>query len=187
MQRFVSTTKLDDYVVEGMLATSARLDALSITSVIARDAGDRVPFQHGWSLGYIAIAYVPRFVWPEKPWTTIGEWVTDNFGSGPMIESATGPSWVGEFYFNFGWAGVVIGMALLGAWFRWVHECFLGVDATIPSLFAGAVALFAIAPAVLGGVIAPINDVVYKVAPIVLVHLFVRAFTRPPPPLPPAV
>jgi hypothetical protein len=187
MQRFVDTAKLGDYMLEGIVATSNRLNALGITSVIARDAGNRVPFQNGWSLGYIAISYVPRFLWPDKPLTTIGRFVTDHFGSGPWIDSATGPSWVGEFYFNFGWPGVVIGMGLLGVWFRWLHEAFLGANATIPSFFAGVIALFAIAPAVQGGVIGPINGVVYTVIPIVLVHLCVRAFSRPPPPLPPAV
>jgi hypothetical protein len=187
MQRFVTTTDFDDYLVVGLQATSNRLDALSIESVIVRDAGTRVPFQHGWSLGYIFLAYIPRVVWPGKPPMTIGEWVTDHFGSGPMIESATGPSWVGEFYFNFGWAGVVVGMALLGVWFRWLHECFLNASAAIPSLFAGVVALFGVAPKVLGGVIAPVNDVVYQLVPIIFVHLCVRALSRPPPPLPPAV
>jgi hypothetical protein len=187
MQRFVGTTKLDDYLGEGLRATGNRLDALAITSVIARDAGERVPFQGGWSIGYVFLSYVPRVIWPGKPATTIGEWVTIHYGSGPFVDSATGPSWVGELYFNFGWAGVVLGMALLGAWFRWLHEAFLGPRAAIPSLFAGVVALFAIAPAIQGGVIGPINGVVYNVAPIVLVHLCVRAFSRPPPPLPPAV
>ena len=187
MQRFVGTSKLDDYLVDGLVATSARLDALAITSVITRDAGHRVPFQNGWSLGYIFVSYVPRFLWPDKPLTTIGGWVTDNFGSGPWIDSATGPSWIGELYFNFGWAGVIVGMGLLGVWFRWIQEAFLAPNATIPALFAGLVALFAIAPAVQGQVLAPINGVVYNVAPIVLVHLLVRLFSRPVPPLPPAV
>lgn len=187
IQRFLGTTKFDDYLAEGLTATSNRLDALGITSVIVRDAGRRVPLQYGWSLSYIAISYVPRFVWPDKPLTTIGKWVTDNFGSGPGIESATGPSWIGEFYFNFGWAGIVIGMGLLGVWFRWLQEAFLSSTATIPALFAGVVALFGIAPSIQGGVIAPINGVVYNVVPIVLVHLCVRTFSRPPPPLPPAV
>jgi hypothetical protein len=185
MRRFIDTTRFGDYLAQGLVATSNRLDALAITAGIARDAGTRVPFQHGWSLGYIAISYVPRFVWPDKPLTTIGGWVTAHYGSGPWIESATGPSWVGEFYFNFGWAGVLVGMGLLGVWFRWLQEAFLGVNATIPALFAGVIALFAVAPAIQGAVIAPINGVVYNVTPIVLVHLCVRTFSRPPPPLPP--
>jgi hypothetical protein len=187
MQRFVSTAKFGDYMLEGLVATGSRLDALGITSIIVRDAGTRVPYQYGWSLGYIFISYVPRILWPGKPWTTIGGWVTDHFGSGPMIQSATGPSWIGEFYFNFGWAGVVIGMALLGAWFRWLQEAFLGVDATIPALLAGLLALFALPTGIQGGVIGAINVVPFYIVPVALVHLCVRALSRPPPPLPPAV
>jgi hypothetical protein len=72
-------------------------------------------------------------------------------------------------------------------WFRLLQESFLNANATIPGYLAGVVALFAIAPFVMGGVIGPINGVIYNVTPIMLTHLVVRAFTRPVPPLPPAV
>lgn len=184
MQRFVRTSEMGDYLRAGLEATSNRFDALSITSVIVRDAGDVVPFQGGWSLGYIAISYIPRLLWAGKPDTTIGQWVTDKFGSGPWIISNTGPSWVGELYFNFGWAGIAIGMLLLGVWFRLLHESFLRPDATIPALLAGVVALFSIGPTLQGQLLGPINGVVFNVTPIVVAHLVVRALTKPAPRLP---
>ena len=93
-----------------------------------------MPFQDGWSLAYIPAAYVPRLVWPGKPRFETGQWVTDNFGFGPHIRSSTGSTWVGEFYFNFAWAGIAIGMALLGVWFRFLQDSFLGMQATIPAM-----------------------------------------------------
>jgi len=136
---FSSSTSLPEHLREGMLSTAARLDGLGILSTIVRDAGTRVPFQGGWSLGYIPISYVPRLLWPGKPVLEIGQWVTDNYGAGPEIESSTGATWPGELFFNFGWTGLFIGMALLGLWFRFLEEYFLRIDATIPALMASIV------------------------------------------------
>ena len=179
---FVHTSELSEYLSLGIQSTSARLDILGIESVIVRDAGHRIPFQGGWSLSYVAIAWVPRVLWPGKPIMTIGQWVTDFFGPGPTITSSTGPSWVGEFYFNFGWTGVAIGMAALGLWLRFLQESLLGLTATIPALLAGVTTIFQIVPTIESTVVAPVNNVIFRLIPIVLTHLVVRAVTRPPVP-----
>jgi hypothetical protein len=186
ISRFVDTAKPGEYLVSGVEHTAGRLDMLGIESVIVRDAGRTVPFQHGWSLGYVVIGYVPRLLWPDKPVITIGQWVTDHFGGGPEVTSNTGPSWVGEFYFNFGWWGVIVGMGLLGIWFRFLQEWLLGPDAAIPALLAGVVSIFAIAPSVETGVVTPINSVVLGIMPIAFAHLALRSVTRAPAPAPSA-
>lgn len=172
------------YLREGLESTAHRLDGLGILSVIVRDAGTRVPFQGGWSLSYIPVSYIPRILWPGKPKFTTGKWVTDNFGF-PGIESATGCTWVGEFYFNFGWTGVVVGMILLGVWFRFLQDSFLRIDATIPAMLAGVVTILVLASALGGDLVTPTSGVVFNVAPIVLTHLLVRQLTPPPARLPP--
>lgn len=185
MRHFVDTAETDDYLRGGLWSTAARLNALDITSVIVRDAGRRVPFQEGRTLVYVPMAYIPRIIWADKPSLSIGQWVTDHFGSGPEIRSSTGPSWIGEFYFNFGWAGVVIGMALMGVWMRLLQESFLRMDATIPMLLAGVVSILVIPPQVEAELLGPINSIVFQVTPIFLTHLVVRTFTAPPDRLPP--
>jgi hypothetical protein len=154
-------------------------------SVIVRDAGTRVPFQGGWSLAYIPAAYVPRLLWPGKPKFTTGGWVTANFGYGPHIESSTGATWMGELYFNFGWTGILVGMTLLGVWFRFLQESFLRIDATIPAMLAGVVAVLTLATGVEGTMLGATNTVIFNVAPIMLMHLVVRTITPPPARLPP--
>jgi hypothetical protein len=179
MSGFLARADVGDYLLSGLEATGVRFNALGILSAIVRDTGVLVPFQGGWSLGLIVIAYVPRVFWPGKPSTTIGQWVTDHFGSGPIIVSDTGPSWVGEFYFNFGYSGVILGMVFLGIWFRVIQGMLLGRDAIIPALLAGVMAM-PVAIRFEGGVIAPINGVFYSFIPVFLAHFFVRLFSRPP-------
>jgi hypothetical protein len=184
MANMVATSDPADYLKTGINTTARRLDALGILSVILRDSGTRVPFQGGWSLAYIPMSYVPRLVWPGKPSFETGQWVTDHFGY-PGIVSSTGCTWIGELYFNFGWTGLLVGMTLLGVWFRFLQESFLGIDATIPAMLAGTVAILTIAPGLGGDLLGPTNGVIFNVTPIVLTHLLVCRFTRPPARLPP--
>jgi len=173
-----------EYLREGLEATGHRLDGLAITSIIARDAGSRVPFQGGWSLAYIPMSYVPRLLWPGKPKFETGLWVTDHFAF-PGIDTSTGSTWIGEFFFNFGWPGVLIGMALLGIWFRFLQDSFLRMDSTIPAMLAGVVAILVIIPNIGGDLLAPTSGVIFNVAPILLMHWLVTSFMPPPRRLPP--
>lgn len=180
-----STSDPGQYLWTGIEATARRLDGLGILSVIVRDAGNRVPFQGGWSLAFIPMSYVPRVLWPEKPRFETGQWVTDNFGHGPGIESSTGCTWMGELYFNFGWTGLLVGMTLLGMWFRFLQEYFLGLNATIPAILAGVVTILTLASGVGGDLISPTSGLIFRFAPILLTHIVVRSLTPPPARLPP--
>src|SRR5262249_54705167 len=122
MARFTSSANPTEYLQGGIETTAHRLDGMQMLSAILRDAGTRVPFQGGWSLAYIPAAYVPRLLWPGKPKFTTGQWVTDHFGYGPYIRSSTGATWMGELYYNFGWTGILVGMTLIGVWFRFLQE-----------------------------------------------------------------
>lgn len=179
LSQFLAATLSWEYLQVGIQATGYRLNALGITCVIVRDTPSPVPFQGGWSIGYIVIAYIPRLLWPGKPITTIGQWVTDNYTSTTFVRTNTGPSWLGELYFNFGYAGIIIGMLLMGIYFRVLQNYLMGRDAKIPMLLSSVVVIFATAMTLGGGLIGPINSVSFKVAPIILMHIAVRVFFPP--------
>jgi len=71
----------------------------------------------GGELVYLTWAVIPRVLWRDKPFVSRGEWFTSEIGFS-MNEGAsttsTGMTSPGELYWNFGWAGVVIGMSFLG-------------------------------------------------------------------------
>jgi hypothetical protein len=175
---FVSGVDFGNYVKAGVQATGKRLDLLGIVSVIVRDTPERVPFQGGWTIGNIFISFIPRILWPGKPEITFGRWVTANY-VGPST-SSTGSSWVGELYFSFGFPGVVLGMLIVGIYFRILHTTFFGWGAPIPAVLAAVVILWETCPAIEMNLIAPFSALFFALAPILLAHLAVRILAAPP-------
>lgn len=65
-------------------------------------------------------AFVPRILWPDKPWVVRGGWFTSYTGASARETASTssiGMEAAGELYWNFGYVGVVGGMFILGALF----------------------------------------------------------------------
>jgi hypothetical protein len=172
--RFVTHQDLGDMLWTGVASTLVRFDGLGIASVIVRDCPSRVPYQGGWTLAQIPLSFIPRLVWKDKPDMTSGGWVTEKFAGGPGILSSTGSTWVGEFWFNFGWPGVVMGMLVMGIFFRTLHEILFKPPAVIPAQLMAVIVLFAVPPTLGGAVISPVNGVVFGAMPVVLMHFAIR-------------
>jgi hypothetical protein len=181
LSQFVSSADWQEYFLAGLKATGNRFNSLGITSIIMRDTPDRVPYQGGWSIGNIVIAYVPRIFWPGKPDIAIGQWITSNYGPGPHIRSHTAPSWIGEFYMNFGYLGIVGGMMVMGVYIRLVHTYLFRPNATIPIALAAVAALQAIVLAVEKALFSPINGLTFKLIPLVVVHVVWVMLSGPAP------
>lgn len=178
--RFAGSKDFNDLLVQGIAATSIRFDGLGVASVIVRDCPSRVPFQGGWSLGYIPLSYVPRIVWPGKPDLAPGLWVTAHFGAGPGVFSHTGSTWVGELWYSFGWFGVMIGMAVMGIFLRVLHEMLFQPEAVIPAQLMSVIVLFTIPPTLGGALIGPVNGVIFGAMPLVITHWCVRVMSGAP-------
>jgi hypothetical protein len=74
----------------------------------------------GDSLRMVLYALIPRFIWPEKPIisSTATEYNRLMTGSGG---SANGPGVYGEFFWNFGWIGVVMAALFLSIAFAMLN------------------------------------------------------------------
>jgi len=78
----------------------------------------RSGLQLGSSMRDLYYAFIPRIIWPEKPPVSRGAWFTTYLGmanSEAEATTSTGMTTVGEWYWNFGVAGVAAGMFLTGA------------------------------------------------------------------------
>lgn len=81
---------------------------------------DKYGFRFGETMAYMAYSMVPRILWPNKPTVTQGAWFSYYLGFAPSPEKATvslGITAIGELFWNFGIAGVIIGMFIVGLGF----------------------------------------------------------------------
>jgi hypothetical protein len=91
-----------------------------------------LPYQYGKTAGALLLKPIPRTILPSKPLGASGlftrEFYPDAFDAGfaTIVSAQT------EFYMNFGWVGVVLGMALLGRCSGWLY----GLSARSPLWFA---------------------------------------------------
>ena len=78
---------------------------------------ERTGLRYGETLDYMAYAFIPRPLWPDKPNVTRGAWFTIYLGQARNerdVTTSTGQTATGELYWNFGVAGVLAGMAFIG-------------------------------------------------------------------------
>ncbi len=74
-------------------------------------------YKMGETLEYAKYAFIPRLLWPDKPNVSRGAWFTTYLGFAAREEeatSSTGMTSAGEWYWNFGIPGVVLGMLGVG-------------------------------------------------------------------------
>ena len=69
-----------------------------------------VPYKHGRDLLAIPLAFVPRAIWPSKPIISTGA----EYGVALGTLTSVTPFPFGEMYWNFGKAGIIIGMFIWG-------------------------------------------------------------------------
>jgi len=75
---------------------------------------------HGATLWNAALAFIPRVVWPDKPIMTSGGLVTQYTGIHFMTGTSVGIGHVMEFYVNFGWITVFLGLMVFGFVLGWL-------------------------------------------------------------------
>jgi hypothetical protein len=88
-----------------------------------------VPYQYGWLYSYMAITWIPRFIWPDKPsMSEANQYYQIAYGLSTEEDLARVSISVGlltEGFMNFGWAGVVGVMFLAGIFFDFYQKTFL--------------------------------------------------------------
>lgn len=123
--REVRSWDADTYVDRSLLAFAGRVSTITSTAAVLRDVPRWVDYKYGATLILApASVLIPRILWPDKPNVTIGrEFATTfNLVNASDRETQIASSWVGELYWNFQLPGVVFGMFLIGAAYRWVYR-----------------------------------------------------------------
>jgi hypothetical protein len=101
-----------------------RIGHIAMFAYVVETTPDTVPYWDGETYTFLLASFVPRFLWPEKPEAGFG----NEFGRRYSVlhprnyETTINVPWLTEFYMNFGPAGVLAGMALVGAGFRFLIQ-----------------------------------------------------------------
>ncbi len=107
----------DKNASSGLLSRSANVAQMTnIVMLVERNNG---PY-NGRASAPILIAFIPRFLWPDKPIIQLGAWFAVQIGAGGIneygiINNSINMTVAGELYLDFGWFGVLIGSLLFGA------------------------------------------------------------------------
>jgi len=124
-------------------ATLSRLSLLQQSANVIELTPSRVPYQYGSLYSYIAVTFVPRFLWPDKPsvndanqWYQITYGLTDRRQLS-SVSIAVGT--VAESYINFGWFGPLLIIFPLGIFLGSFERIFLQADSGLLFSCLGAV------------------------------------------------
>ena len=123
-------------VSRAMDLAPGRLDYLLPLAWLAQHAPDPLPFLHGETYAPLLYKLVPRVVFADKPRDV------DDLGKRydflpPKSMKNFKVHQLGEFYVNFGVAGILAGMFLLGLLYRALHELFHKAGACAATMAAG--------------------------------------------------
>jgi len=105
----------DDY-----LKLSSRADSLVTFIRVAQLTPDIIPYWGGYTYGTLLPSLIPRFLYPNKPQKMLGQEFGHRYGFLTLEDTSTSYNLAAivEMYVNFGDAGVIVGMFLLGCIMR---------------------------------------------------------------------
>ena len=124
-------------------ATISRLALLQQTANVIELTPRRIPFQNGGTYSYIAITFIPRALWPDKPSVNdANRWYQVTYGltaPGQLSSVSIAVGTVAESYINFGWLGPILIVFPLGIFLGCFERIFLHADAGLLFSSLGAV------------------------------------------------
>lgn len=107
----------------------SRISLLNQSANVIEQTPSVVPYQYGWLYSYMAITWIPRFVWPDKPsMSEANQYYQVAYGltrEEDLNKVAISAGIMTEGFMNFGWAGVVGIMFLAGIFFDFYQRTFL--------------------------------------------------------------
>jgi hypothetical protein len=124
LQKRIVSDGIQGTVEKGFVTSAGRSANLDLLADVIRRTPDEVPYWGGETYLSLVGAFVPRFLWPDKPTKELGQGFGHRYGYIGANDSMTAinlPILV-EFYVNFGMLGVVVGMFVVGIIYRLVER-----------------------------------------------------------------
>ncbi len=100
---------------EGLDYFASRITLKQNVELIVARTGKDVKFQEGYTIQPLLLAFVPRFILPDKQDATqTGRIFNQEFHISGSRDTYIATSQLGELYWNFGWPGTITGMMCIG-------------------------------------------------------------------------
>ena len=119
------------FAADALMSRSHGIDSLSLIIKYTPGISD---FKYGWEYLLIPLyAFIPRAIWPDKPLNP-----SINFGQVYIIdpaisaEGSIGQFHIGDLYWNFGLFGIMVGMLLLGIFYRTIYAYLAPAESKHP-------------------------------------------------------
>jgi hypothetical protein len=115
----------DEYRQQSVGTAKRRMAMINSVAVVIRDVGRWVPYARGGTLFTPAVTFfIPRLLWPDKPYFTMGRTFAETFRVVAIMDRDTRVAVTvpGELYWNFDLPGILIGMALWGVALRFLYR-----------------------------------------------------------------
>lgn len=103
-------------IINNILVSLRQLD------IIIQNVPYVYPYIYGKSFIGLFGLFVPRLIWPEKPYGAGGLYSLTFYKESYLEGTGIPPSLIGEFYWNFGIMGVMIGFFFLGLFLRVLYR-----------------------------------------------------------------
>jgi hypothetical protein len=140
--------------------------------IVAEHVGHDVALQRGATLLPLVAAFIPRIIWPDKPDAAAGQVFNREFGISVYRDVYISPSHLGELYWNFGWAGVLIGMAVIGGLLGWINaRCDMSTQPTLTRLLVVSVTIYSLCVRFEGSIAVEYIVWMRSMAAVALLHL----------------
>ena len=123
MFAYLSFEHLHTHVYNTMVVALTPFNTLVI---IIESVPEKVGFQYGVFYLYLAIAWIPRALWPDKPIVGVEWFITETiYGHNPLVAPARTPTLIGDLYLNFHILAIIVGMFVWGIFWKTVYSYLL--------------------------------------------------------------
>lgn len=100
-----------------------RMAHAGMLSHVIKQTPDVVPFWNGETFKPLFTSLVPRVVWSGKPEERAGNEFGRRYGFiSDDDQTSINIPWITELFANFGWLGILFGMAVIGAFIRFLER-----------------------------------------------------------------
>lgn len=108
--------------LQGLVLTTNRVNAKGSIDTVIYATKRGTPLQYGRTIKLFFYSFIPKILWSGRPDLSIGKEVNEAFNVSSTKETYIALTYLGEMYWNFGLAGVLLGMLLYGVILSYINS-----------------------------------------------------------------